>query len=74
MPNGPAPADARRMLMITETSSRVRLSCESCGSETTINLMSLTGTRPAEECAVCGAWERIRPAADKNLELPPLLN
>jgi hypothetical protein len=56
------------MLMVTETSYRVRLACESCGSETTANPKSLTGGRPEEECVVCGAWERIRPAVDRNLE------
>jgi hypothetical protein len=57
------------MLMITETTCRVRLACESCGSETTTDPMSFTGARPQEECQVCGAWERIRPAADRDGEL-----
>jgi hypothetical protein len=63
------------MLMIIETSTTVRLACESCGSETTTNPMSFTGARPQEECMVCGAWERIHaPLPIATAHRPGILN
>ena len=62
------------MLIITEASDPFRLACESCGAQTTPDPARFTGSRPQEECAVCGAWERIHPAPGRAVESMLVLN